>query len=128
MISWPSDLPQQPNYGHSKRLVSGLSSETDELSPRRTRTYPDYEATYEFRQLTLTQFTRFRVFYDEDLNQRAPFSAPWLPAAGFPHHFCQFAEAPTAQRNNGRFDVTVSLRIISGVPETDGEISYGDLA
>lgn len=126
MIQWPATLPQAPFRQYSHALAAGLSSESDELSQRRTRTYPESEVEFQFKQLTTPQLQALRSFYDVDLNQTAPFSSPWLPSAGFTHHFCQFTAPPEAKRNGLRWDVSVSLLIIAGVPtDSEGNITYG---
>ncbi len=126
MIAWPSTLPQAPASEFSFATVAGLSSVEDELSQRRTRTYPEFEAKFLFEQCTAQQLQALRTFYDSILNQRAPFSAPWLEVAGFGHHFCQFTGPPSAEMVGLSFDITINVLIISGVPvDGMGAITYG---
>lgn len=126
MIAWPSTLPQVPADEFSFALVGGLSSTEDELSQRRTRTYPEVEEKFLFEQCTAQQLQALRTFYDATLNQRAPFSAPWLEAAGFAHHFCQFTGPPSAEMVGLYFNITINVLIISGVPVDGlGVITYG---
>jgi hypothetical protein len=127
MNAWPSTLPQAPYRNYSIEQVAGVSSVDDDLSQVRTRTYPEHEGKFQFRQCSVSQFQAMRTFYDTTLNQRLPFSAPWLPALGFDHHFCQFIEPPSATRNQRRFDISISVLIIAGVPvDESGDITYGE--
>lgn len=128
MDAWPLTLPQAPDHEFQGEIAAGLSAAADELSQRRTRTYPEIEATFVFRKCTAAQLQALRTFYDDTLNQTKPFTAPWLVDAGFAHHFCQFSDMPSAVRSGLKFDISVPLTIISSVPVNGlGEIVYGSV-
>ena len=124
MQSWPSTLPQIPYLDFDTEQVSGLAQADESNNPYRTRTYPESEGTFQFKQLTVTQWQTLRTFYDVALNQCAPFSAPWLPTCGYDHHFARFTEAPTAAKNEKSWDATIKIEIISGVPMDGTDIAY----
>ena len=126
MISWPSSLPQMPERNYTTGLLSGLSSFEETLYVSRTRTYPEESAKFSFRQCTILQVQTLRNFYDVTLNQKAPFAAPWLEPVGYLHHFCQFVSPPTVSAMGFKFDISIDVLIISGVPiDADGNITYG---
>ena len=115
MIAWPSTLPQAPYFEGSIEPGAGLLKDTEQNSPIRTRTYPEHEATFAFKQLTMAQMQALRTFWDVTLNQCAPFSAPWLPALGFDFHFCRMTAPPQLVKNERNFDATIAVEIIAGV-------------
>jgi hypothetical protein len=125
MQSWPSTLPQDPYYNHDGVLSAGLTNKPDESNnPIRTRTYPEHEGNFSFKQMTLTQILILRTFYDVILNQVGPFSAPWLPYSGYHNHFLRFSAAPKIAKNEGNFDVQISVEIICGVPMAGSNVAY----
>lgn len=126
LAPWPASLPQTPGYRHEGQQAGGLLDVETLLSTQRTRTYPEEAATFTFRQITAAQFQAFRAWWDVTLNQVAPFSAPWLAKAGYDHHFCRFdAEQPwEAVMNGRRFDLTVRVEVVSGVPMDNGNVAY----
>ena len=128
MDSWPTGMRQYPEKEFESTPYSGISSDEDELTQFRTRTYPEYNASFVFKQCSTEQFLALRVFYNTTLNQTKPFSAPWLPAAGFDHHFCSFSNPPRAARSGLKWDLTIEVIIHSGVPvDGDGNILYGSV-
>lgn len=126
MQAWLASLPQSPYHQFEGAQVAGLNDPESTLFPVRTRTYPEHTETFTFRRLTVAQFQAFRAWWDVTLNQCAPFSAPWLAAAGYSHHFCRFdAESPWEATVNGlRVDLTIRVEIIAGVPLDGGVIAY----
>jgi len=128
MAAWPGTLKQSPERDFNAVHLCGLSSGEDELSQRRTRTYPEYQAQFEFKQCTLAQLQTLRGFYDVTLNQTQPFSAPWLEDAGFIHHFCLFSGPPKAEMSGLNWDISIDVTIISGVPvDGEGAVTYGSV-
>jgi len=128
MNAWPSSVNQAPARNFTKAISCGLSSGEDELSQRRTRTYPECEASFTFPQCTLAQFHAIRGFYNDTLNQVLPFTAPWLEAAGFYHHFCTFSSAPKASLSGFNLDVSINVIVFSGVPvDGNGTVIYGEV-
>lgn len=128
MESWPTSLPQIPHGNDSHDQQSGLLVPEEELGQIRTRTYPEYMATFTFANITAAQFQLFRLWWDVNLNRCLPFIAPWLEAAGYSHHFCRFsAEEPWVLGSGKRlFDLTITVEIIAGVPvDGGGAIMYG---
>jgi len=128
MAAWPSTLNQAPAIDFTRAPACGLSSPDDELSQRRTRTYPEHEAGFTFKQCTLEQLHTLRNFYKTTLNMTQPFTAPWLNDIGFDHHFCAFSGAPKGVLNGLKWDISIELIIISGVPvDSEGAITYGSV-
>ena len=124
MNTWPLVLPQDPYFDYSADPVSGLLSADENNNPVRTRTYPESEAVFRFRQLTLAQVQTLRTFYDVTLNQCAPFTAPWLPEIGCDFHFLRLTAPPSVTRNGRLWDVEIKVEIIAGVPMSDGLVNY----
>jgi hypothetical protein len=125
MSSWPSSLPQLPYINFDTDVVAGLTSVPNEMNnPLRTRTYPEHEAVFSFKQLTSAQLTTLKEFYDIILNQTAAFSADWLVLIGYNHHFLRFLSPPRISKNERFFDIQISVEIISSVPIVSGNIEY----
>lgn len=126
MHAWPATLPQSPYYQFDGAQSAGLLDSENRLYPVRTRTYPEHTETFTFRRMPVAQFQLFRTWWDTTLNQCAPFSAPWLAAAGYSHHFCRFAaESPWEAAMNGiKLDLTITVEIIAGVPMDGGNVAY----
>lgn len=126
MHAWPAALPQAPHHRFSGVHASGLLDAENRLYPVRTRTYPERRMSFVFRRLTVAQFQTFRGWWDETLNQCAPFTAPWLAAAGYSHHCCQLdAEQPWEVAMEGRhLHLTITALIIAGVPMDGGNVAY----
>lgn len=122
MQTWPSTLPQSPYYQHNGAQSSGIQNPEERLYPERIRTYAEHAETFLFRRLTVSQFQIFRTWWDVTLNQCAPFTAPWLAAAGYSHHFCRFdVEQPWEAIMSGkRMDLNIKVEIIATMPVVDG--------
>jgi len=128
MDAWPLSFKQSPEREYNLTPACGLSSGEDELSQRRTRTYPEFKATFTFKQCTAAQLQTLKIFYNTTLNQTKPFTAPWLASAGFTHHFCVFASAPSAQLSGYGWDISISLILIATVPlDDEGVVVYGEV-
>lgn len=126
MEAWPSTLPQAPHIDFSWQQSSGLLDAEEKLYPVRTRTYSEYAQQFSFKQLTVAQFKAFRAWWDVTLNQCAPFTAPWLAAAGCSHHFCRFdAEQPWEATLNGYgFDLVINVEVIATMPTENGQNAW----
>jgi hypothetical protein len=125
MNVWPLTLPQAPFRDFDASPATGLTSHPDESNnPIRTRTYPEHEVEFAFKQLTLAQLQAFRTFYDDTLNQTGPFSAPWLPDAGYVNHFLRIVPPPKITKNGRNFDVQIVVEVVCSVPMTGGNIAY----
>jgi hypothetical protein len=125
MNTWPSTLPQDPFFNFDGTPSNGLTSKPEESNnPIRTRTYPEHEAGFSFKQLTIAQIQTLRTFYDVTLNQTGPFSAPWLPDIGYDNHFLRLTSPPQITKNERNFDVQISVEIICGVPMVGGNVAY----
>lgn len=126
MIAWPSTLPQTPQHPYSISSTCGVSSEQDELSQARTRTYPEKEATFVFKQLTITQFQALRTFYNVTLNQTLPFSVPWKDLIHSNSYFCQFLEPPKISIEGVGYNASIRVLLIATVPVNEAnQIIYG---
>jgi hypothetical protein len=124
MNFWPLTLPQYPYFDFNASVMEGLLSPDESNNPIRTRTYPEHEATYKFRQLSLSQLNIFKEFYNTTLNQCAPFSAPWLSLCGYNFHFLRFTESPAFALNGRLWDIEIKVEIIAHVPINDGFVDY----
>jgi hypothetical protein len=124
MNTWPPTLPQNPYFEFGIEQVAGLLGPEEKNNPVRIRTYPESEAVFRFRQLTLAQIQTLRTFYDVTLNQCAPFSAPWLHDVGFDFHFIRLTDSPSVSRNGRLWDVEIKVEIIAGVPMSGGIVNY----
>ncbi|MBM9615304.1 hypothetical protein JWJ90_13550 [Desulfobulbus rhabdoformis] len=120
MEVWPSTLPQAPHIDYSGQQLNGLLDPEERVNPMRTRTYPEYTRQFTFKGLTTTQFQTFRAWWDETLNQCAPFTAPWLEAVGLAHHFLRFnEESPwTATMDGYGLDLTITVEVIATVADS----------
>lgn len=131
LIAWPVELPQYPHHEYELVPVSGVTSPDDQQSPRRIRTYPEWEGVFTFTFLNAVQQRVIRHFYTTTLNQQAPFTAAWLQCIGLENHFCRFAgnDGSLLLRSRGRTraDAVVRCLIIAGVPvdPVTGDILYG---
>lgn len=120
MESWPSDLPQNVLSDFSSEMSAGLAVDGETRNPQRTRTYPEFEATFTFF-MTLAQLTSFRTWWDTTLNQSVPFTAPWLDACGFDSHFLRFIDAPTwSTKHPGYFTVDLPVEILTNAAKYIG--------
>lgn len=127
MEQWPTSLPQMPGNEFTTEHVAGLADSEDEQSSRRTRTYPEIQVKFLFRQCSTTQMQAVRTFFSDTLNQNKPWNAPWLASTGFSHHFLRFANPPTIARNGWAWDITLDVSVVSGVPvDAEDAITYGE--
>jgi len=120
MDSWPETLPQSVHIDYELQPRSGLLSSTEERSPTRNRTYPEWAATFSLIVST-AQLAVFRTFYDTTINQSGEFECPWLEDLGFDFHFARFLSSPSwrVSQAPGNWVLTLPLEILAGV-EMDG--------
>lgn len=120
MEAWPSSLPQKIKADYSIEPRCGLVDEDEERNPQRLRTYPEYDATVSVL-MTTDQLKIFRAWWDETLNQCAPFTAPWLETLGFNFHFLRFTDSPPSWKLTGvrHWTITLPVEIIAGVETND---------
>lgn len=113
METWPADLPQKIQSSFELKLRSGLVEESEERNPLRNRTYPEYEATFSLTMSTV-QLTSFLLWWENTLNQTAPFLAPWLILIGFSSHFLKFTSTPSWKNVTPNYwEVSLPVEIIT---------------
>lgn len=113
METWPVSLPQDITADFSVKMRSGLADDDEERNPSRTRTYPEYDASFSVF-MTPAQLIIFRAWWDNDLNQSAPFTVPWLGTLGFDSHFLKFTEGPSwKNKSPWLWEVMLPVEIIA---------------
>ena len=125
MRTWPAELPI-PTSECEYQLRDGLSDPDALIDPYRTRTYPEWDASFKVH-FTAAEFEIFREWFEDALNGGSElFTADWLTAAGFDHHMLRFRDDPWEGKRVGvEWDITINVEIVSGVPVIDDEIAYG---
>jgi hypothetical protein len=112
--AWPGTLPQTIKADYNIEPRAGMADEDEERNPQRTRTYPEYDATFSVF-MNNTQKDEFRAWWDNTLNQSAPFTAPWLDLLGFEFYFLRFTDTPSWKGSGGAYwTVTLPVEIIAG--------------
>ena len=122
MEAWPGSLPQKVKGNYSIEPRCGLMDEDEIRNPQRLRTYPEYDATFSMI-MDSDQLSTFRAWWNDTLNQCAPFTAPWLDSLGFDFHFLRLTKTPSWKLTGvDHFTVTLPVEIIAGVEiNSDGD-------